>query len=118
MPATRLPLDIEALRAAWGTPDFLRLLVGQLFTHWEKISLEKACESGGRPDDPHFHNFRSSEPDRGTLSITFEVSFRETASPGCGGAASEQIRFAEFTLQITRDECLIEYHDPQPEPEF
>jgi hypothetical protein len=118
MPPTQLPLNVEALVAAWGTPVFFRMLEGQLLAHGSKIPLEKACESGGRPDDPHFYNFRPSEPDRGTLSITFEATFRETASPGCGGAASEQTRFAEFTITITRNACLIEYHAPQPEPEF
>jgi hypothetical protein len=118
MPATRLPLDVKSLRSAWGTPDFHRVLEGQLLSHWQKVPLEKACESGGRPDDPHFHNFRSSEPDHAALSISFETTFRETACPGCGSIAAEHIRFAEFTLTVTHEQCVIEYRDRQPEPEF
>jgi hypothetical protein len=27
-------------------------------------------------------------------------------------------RFAEFTLEVTRDECVIEYRPHSPEPDF
>jgi hypothetical protein len=118
VPATPLPLDPLALWSAWGTPAFHRVLADQLLAHWQKIPLEKACENGGLPDDPHFHNFRSAEPRSETLVISFEASFRETASPGCGGAPAEQTRFAEFTLEVTRDGCVIEYRPRPPEPEF
>jgi hypothetical protein len=118
MAALTLPLDLQALWSAWGTPEFERTLAAQLQAHGHQIPLEKACENGGLPDNPRFHNFQSQESVSGTLSISFEASFRERASPGCGGIADEQTRFADFALEVSRSRCQIEHRPRRHEPEF
>jgi hypothetical protein len=118
MTPTLLPLDVASLWSTWGTPEFESGLAVQLRAHWQKIPLEKACENGGMPDNPRFHNFQFVESEPGALSITFDATFRETAVPGCGSFPEELVRFAEFTLEVTCDRCAIEYRDRDSEPEF
>lgn len=107
-------LDFKASLEKWGTDDFGTAVYDDLEMHGFALPLDELCEAGGWADRENEVDFsvEDSEERDGSIIVTAEVWFTESAPTGCPDLPMREPRCGKLIVEIDTNTGLA---DVRPE---
>lgn len=115
-------MDLSAVIAAYGTPDFDEKLRDTLNENAMDLPLEDACEHGGWPDpeDVDVYSVANVHDVENAIYATVSIAFTESVGTTCANA---QVPFhhdvtCQMKIEKSGDDWSVEIIEEEHEPEF
>ncbi len=109
-------MDVNRLLQQMTDKEFETALMEEL--EGESLPLEKACLSGGWPDDSTVVKASKCDDDDESIVARFDVAFMEMRQSSCSELEVPDSRYATFEITINRAERSYDFeyvYDDSPE---